>query len=519
MLSRCFKPLFVSAVAKLLYANPFLPEVLNFEREALGSETIEEEPVGSMTVSDPDRVHANTWRIVDRLTPLVKNMRHALGSRAEVREPDLLLYEDALLFFFYYRYYQRLVVATFGPREKARWGFYRDFADEWNFYFHIPGVTLPTGHVANHTFACYYQVVRAFHHIFEQIIGSSQPAARLRAAIWQSVFTHDIRRYRRTLFNRMSEFATLITGPSGTGKELVARSIALSRYVPFDDTRLGFEQDLDGLFFPINIAALPGALIESELFGHKRGSFTGAVQDKKGWLEACPPLGAVFLDEIGDLDIDIQVKLLRVIETRCFQALGESSARTHRFQGKLVAATNRNLAQAIRKNQFREDLYYRLCSDQIRTPSLRQQIDESPGVLHDLILFMSRRVAGHEAEALAREAGQWIERNLDPKYEWPGNYRELEQCVRNILIRKEYQISRPAPRLAKHDVFDEARTGNLTANELLSRYCTLVYSQTGSYEETARRLEIDRRTVKAKVNRELLKQFTTAKAAPVPRRK
>lgn len=510
---------FVSAVAKLLYANPFLPEVLDYEREALGNETIEEEPVWSMTVSDPDRVHANTWRIVERLAPLVKDMRQALVSGAEIHEPDLLLYEDALLFFLYYRYYQTLLVATFRPREKARWAFYRDFTDEWAFYFHLPGVTLPTGYVPNHTFACYYQVVRAFHHIFEQIIGSSQPAARLRAGIWQSIFTHNIRRYRRTLFNRMSEFATLITGPSGTGKELVARSIALSRYVPFDESRLAFEQDLDGLFFPINIAALPGTLIESELFGHKRGSFTGAVQDKKGWLEACPSLGAVFLDEIGDLDIDIQVKLLRVIETRSFQALGEGSARMHQFQGKLIAATNRDLAQAIRKNQFREDFYYRLCSDQIRTPSLRQQIDESPGVLQDLILFMSRRVAGDEAETLAGETEQWIEKSLDPHYEWPGNYRELEQCVRNILIRKEYQISRPPPRAPKRDVFDEARTGSLTASELLSRYCTLVYSQTGSYEETARRLEMDRRTVKAKVNRDLLNQLATARAATAAHRK
>jgi transcriptional regulator with AAA-type ATPase domain len=231
-------------------------------------------------------------------------------------------------------------------------------------FFNLPGVSFPTGHQAKHAFACYYQIVRAFHHIFAQIIGNSRPAARLRAAIWQSIFTHDIRRYRRTLFSRMSEFATLITGPSGTGKELVARSIALSRYVPFHEDRLNFQEDLTSLFFPINIAALPGTLVESELFGHKRGSFTGAVEDKRGWLEACPPLGAVFLDEIGDLEPEIQVKLLRVIETRTFQALGESHAQSRRFQGKLLAATNRNLGLAIRKGRFREDLYYRLCSDQ-----------------------------------------------------------------------------------------------------------------------------------------------------------
>jgi len=337
----------------------------------------------------------------------------------------------------------------------------------------------------------------------------------LRAAIWQSVFTHDIRRYQRALFPRMNEFATLITGPSGTGKELVARSIALSRYVPFDENRLAFVEDATRLFAPINIAALPGTLVESELFGHKRGSFTGAIQDKHGWLEACPPLGAVFLDEIGDLEPEIQVKLLRVIETRSFQPVGETNAQARRFQGKLIAATNRNLALAIRKGRFREDLYYRLCSDKIETPSLRRQIDESPGVLDDLILFMSRRVAGDEAETLARETRNWIDHHMDPHYEWPGNYRELEQCVRNILIRKEYQTARPVPRNGA-DIFEEARAGALTASDLLSRYCTLVYSQTRSYEETARRLAMDRRTVKAKMNPELLAKLSANRPGKHP---
>lgn len=506
---------FLQAVSHLVYANPFLPDILVYEREALGKDAVEEEPIWSLTVSDPDRVRANGWRIMDRLQPLLKNLRESLAAGKNASEADLVLYEDGLLYYLYYRYYQQLVLATFRPasREKSRWLFYRDFYEEWNYFFHIANINLPTGHQVRHTFACYYQIVRAFHHIFEQIIGNSRPAARLRAAIWQSIFTCDIRRYRRTLFSRMSEFATLITGPSGTGKELVARSIALSRYVPFDESRLIFEEDLTSLFFPINIAALPGTLVESELFGHKRGSFTGAVQDKKGWLEACPPLGAVFLDEIGDLDPEIQVKLLRVIETRSFQALGESQAQTHKFQGKLMAATHRDLGAAIRKGRFREDLYYRLCSDQIVTPSLRQQIDESPEVLRDLILFMSRRVAGEEAETLAIEAYDWIARHLDPRYSWPGNYRELEQCVRNILIRKEYRISRWNGRRRNTDLFGEAREGRLTANELLSRYCTLVYAHTGSYEETARRLEIDRRTVKAKVNRDLLVALQSTRQA------
>jgi len=190
--------------------------------------------------------------------------------------------------------------------------------------------------------------------------------------------------------------------------------------------------------------------------------------------------------------------------------VGEGSAQLHKFEGKLIAATNQNLERSIRKRAFREDLYYRLCSDQITTPSLRQQIDESPDVLRDLILFMARRVAGDEGDALADEAITWIEAHLGAGYAWPGNYRDLEQCVRNILIRKDYQphIAPAATRGKKSDMFDAAADGTLTASDLLTRYCTLVYAQTGSYEETARRLQIDRRTVKAKVDEALLERLT-----------
>src|SRR5205807_3458271 len=136
--------------------------------------------------------------------------------------------------------------------------------------------------------------------------------------------------------------------------------------------KLAFEADGEQAFFPINISALSPTLVESELFGHRRGAFTGAIADRKGWLETCPASGSVFLDELGDLDPEIQVKLLRVIETRTFHPVGDTASR--QFQGKLIAATNRNLAADIPKGRFREDLYYRLCSDQIATPSLAEQV-------------------------------------------------------------------------------------------------------------------------------------------------
>jgi DNA-binding NtrC family response regulator len=209
----------------------------------------------------------------------------------------------------------------------------------------------------------------------------------------------------------------------------------------------------------------------------------------------------VFLDEIGEVDVAVQVKLLRVLQTRTFQRLGDTTDR--RFEGKVIAATNRDLGAAIEAGRFREDFYYRLCSDQIVTPSLAEQLRTAPEELSTLVLAIARRAVGDaEAEGLAEEAEGWIRQHLGPDYPWPGNVRELEQCVRNVLIRGSYQPLRarnggPDARAA---FVDAVLGGALTVDELVRRYCTLVYAQTRSYQDTARRLGIDRRTARVKVD-------------------
>jgi transcriptional regulator with AAA-type ATPase domain len=500
---------FLSAVSQLAYCNPFLPERAECERAALGREYVEGEPVWSLPVEDPERPRANVWRIAARLDLLAEQLRTRLLASAQARETELVLYEDAVIHLLYNRYYPKFLEISFGQgaaKERAsRWSFYRDFLTDWQHFF-PEQISFPSRHEPIHTFACFRQIQRAFEQIFHAIIGGSLPAARLRAAVWQSIFTHDMRRYRRTLYARMSDFATLITGPSGTGKELAAQAIAQSRYVPFDDKKLLFADDTV-TFFPINISALSPTLVESELFGHRRGAFTGAIGDRKGWLETCPQLGSVFLDELGDLDPAIQVKLLRVIETSTFHPVGDTASQ--RFQGKLIAATNRDLARDIRSGRFREDLYYRLCSDQIATPSLAEQLADSPHVLRELVVYMARRIAGAEGEELAGEVTAWIEQHLERDYPWPGNYRELEQCVKNVLIRRDYKPSRSAVEDPIQQFTADLGAGRLTAEQALSRYATIVYRQTGSYEETARRLEIDRRTVKSRIDEEFLAKIAS----------
>ncbi len=497
----------LTAVARLGYANPFLPERIQAERAVLGSEFVEGEPVWSYR--DPRQgPRENVWRVYRRLEPVLEGLAARLRGGAAANEAELVAYEDAVLQLLYTRYYRSFYDAGFGAaaEDAGRWRFYGAFRADWRLYLEIDGVRFPSGHEPRHTFACFRQIQRAFEFVFRDIIGNSLPAARLRGAIWQSIFTHDMRRYRRTLYARMGEFATLITGPSGTGKELAARAIAESRYSRFDEGRLAFANDGADSFFPINISALSPTLVESELFGHRRGAFTGAVQDRQGWLETCPESGSVFLDELGDLDPSIQVKLLRVIETRTFHPVGGTAGR--QFRGKLITATNRDLPELMRRGAFREDLYYRLCSDQIVTPALAEQLADSPGVLRDLVSYMARRVAGGEGDTLAADVMRWIEGNLGAAYPWPGNYRELEQCVKNVLIRRNYRPARMADENPVEEFVLDARAGRLTADELLARYVTIAYSRLGSYEETARQLGLDRRTVKAKVRPELLARLT-----------
>jgi transcriptional regulator with AAA-type ATPase domain len=500
---------FAKAVADLSYCNPFLPERINLERAALGEAF---EDTSSVWSRQPDwqQERSNVTRLNDRNEQLVALLRQRLNNGERASPAEIDLYEDLVNYLLYQRYRKPLAELTSEssriPSKSGPVRFWKHFLTDYQQLLTVHGRPAPSIGEAAHLLACFFQIRRAFIQIFDSIVGGSLPAARLRAAVWQSLFTHDMRYCRRSLYSRMGDFTTLISGPSGTGKELVARAIGLSRFIPFDHDKQRFADDLAGSFLPLNLSALSSTLIESELFGHRRGAFTGAISDRAGWLEVCRPLGAVFLDEIGELDPNIQVKLLRVLQTRTFQRLGDTTDRV--FHGKLIAATNQDLADSIKSGTFREDFYYRLCSDLITTPSLREQLDDCPADLGNLVHFLTKRIAGDESEPLAGGIESWIVKHLGHDYAWPGNVRELEQCVRNVIIRQHYRPRSSAKPPGEKDERQQLAAafleGTLTADELLSRYCTLVYSQTRSYERAAQHLKLDRRTVKSKVDADLL---------------
>lgn len=219
-----------------------------------------------------------------------------------------------------------------------------------------------------------------------------------------------------------SNVTVLITGESGTGKELVAR--ALHKHSPRAAQP----------FIALNTAAIPKDLLESELFGHERGAFTGATRDKQGLLEAASG-GSIFLDEIGDLPLDLQASLLRFLQERVIYRVG--GTRTIAVDARVIAATHVNLPQAVAEGRFREDLYYRLSVFPIRVPPLRERKEDLP-LLTDLIFNKYAAERSPQLKGVSREALQAMAR-----YEWPGNVRELINRVRRAMVLAEQRLVMP----------------------------------------------------------------------------
>ena len=336
----------------------------------------------------------------------------------------------------------------------------------------------------------FYQIRRAYYFISKDLVGNSSSMKRLRSQLWDNIFTHDISWYVHCLWNKMEDFSTLLLGETGTGKGAAAAAIGRSGFIPFNPKTQKFEESFTRAFTSINLSQYPETLIESELFGHRKGAFTGAMEKHDGLFARCSPHGAIFLDEIGDVSIPVQIKLLQVLQERTFSAVG--SHEKLRFEGRVIAATNKPIDQLRRDGSFRDDFYYRLCSDLIVVPPLRQRIREVPSELEDLVFHLVKRICG---TGIKLPVMQILKETCGKNYAWPGNVRELEQAIRRILLTGTYagdSIAEPATE-------KPLQAGNLTARELVEKYCCDLYEIYQNYGEVARRTGLDWRTVKKNV--------------------
>ncbi|HEX9626698.1 MAG TPA: sigma 54-interacting transcriptional regulator [Acidiferrobacterales bacterium] len=348
---------------------------------------------------------------------------------------------------------------------------------------------------ALHYLALFYQLRRAYYFIARSLVGDSACMRRLRRELWDSVFSYDVRHYDRHLWNRMEDFSTLLLGETGTGKGAAAAAIGRSAFIPFDRRSQRFAASFTRTFIATNLSQFSAGLVESELFGHRKGAFTGAIDDHQGLFGLCSAHGALFLDEIGDIGVPVQIKLLRVLQERSYTPVGGHQPR--RFAGRVITATNRRLDELRRRGEFRDDLFYRLCSNMITVPPLRQRIRESGGELGQLAGTLLQRLTGEDDPAFAGRVLDDLQAGLPPDYAWPGNVRELEQALRRVLLTRRYAGEAPTAATGDTEAWlYRLRDGDLDAKGLMSGYCALLYRRHGTYEEVARRTGLDRRTVK-----------------------
>ena len=413
------------------------------------------------------------------------------GKTAGLNSEEQLLLRYGILFYAFHLFcdsYDELIIEQIKQGEKPV---------EVKFASDLLGLLGEYGFSKNDAlkfFSFFFQLRRGFYFI-SGVIGKSPSVKGLRQTLWNNIFTYDVSLYERFLWNRMEDFSTIILGKTGTGKGMAAAAIGRSGHIPFNEKKGCFSDSFSRTFLSINLSQYSEHLIESELFGHTKGSFTGAIGNHFGVFSRCSPHGAIFLDEIGDVSVTLQIKLLQVIQERMFSPVG--SHETEKFHGRVIAATNQPLQKLRKEGKFRDDFYYRLCSDTIELPSLKKRLDEYPGELKEILSAMLDRILGHRSKALTREIAEQIKKSVPPDYAWPGNIRELEQCVRQMLLKRSYTWDASKETQESVEVFQHNfQEGKLSANQLLSSYCLHLYQIHKTYEKVAQLTQLDRRTVK-----------------------
>ncbi|HET8923546.1 MAG TPA: sigma 54-interacting transcriptional regulator [Candidatus Acidoferrum sp.] len=275
-----------------------------------------------------------------------------------------------------------------------------------------------------------------------------------------------------------TQSTVLLHGETGTGKELFARAIH------------NLSPRRERTFVRLNCAAIPSGLVESELFGHERGAFTGALMQKKGRFELADR-GTLFLDEIGDISLELQPKLLRALQEREFERLG--STKTIQVDVRLIAATHRDLKSMIRNNQFREDLFYRLNVFPIEIPPLRERREDIPLLVHYFVLCHSRQMQ-KRVKSVPKQAMEALV-NAD----WPGNIRELENFIERCVILTQGDELNVARAELRRSVVSAASTFEEAERQVIIQALKAASGRIAGQGGAAERLGLKRTTLQNKM--------------------
>jgi DNA-binding NtrC family response regulator len=504
-------------ISRFHSTNPFEPAWEDLQKAALRDHY---DPAGAAPPSRGGALSENLERLTERLAPVLAVTAHNLSNGMVGNPEELALYQAAAVYGLWEQYgpeLQRLI-----DGDDVEVPFYDAFVDSHRFLFGHPGLTVPE---PGHLLALFYQARRAWYFPATKILGRSPSASAARAAIWRANMASDACAYADGLYRRMDEIPVLITGETGTGKELAAECVGWSRYIPFDAGARRFVRRYAEDFHVRNLCEVPGELLESALFGHKRGSFTGATVDTPGCFALPKAYGSLFLDEAGEIPEHVQVKLLRPFQNREYVPLGET--RPRKLLGRLIFATHRDLEERCREGKFRPDLYERMNGVHVHMPSLRRMLAEAPEEMeHYVRAFVSGKLDGPD------HVRRWTERVVSSiratRFDspWSRNLRELKNYTERYLLtdgrmstpevgvpasppaaasRPEATSPRPAgdPGAPESTCLPSsgilgprAKAGEVSFDELNRAYVTRVHVLTDQNKaETARRVGLDWRTV------------------------
>ena len=512
-------------VSPLYAICPFAPAWATLVKLALGDGyVIEAGPTGATVVVFPRNL-ALLWGLLEEgLAGVARRLQRGVVGTAE----ELELYRGAALVGLWAEFapdLQRMI-----DEDLVEASFWDRFLDRYRFLFGSLSLPVPK---PGHLLAFYYQAWRAWYFCAKYVLGWSPSAVRARRDIWHANMAVDICVYATHLYRQMDDVPVLITGPTGSGKELAARCIAWARYIPFDPETRRFARRYHEDFHVRNLCAVPAELVESELFGHVKGSFTGATADKKGLFGLSRIHGTLFFDEIGELSLLLQAKLLRPFQGREYMPVGGHDQRI--LLGRLIFATNRDLEAECAAGTFRLDLFERMNGIRIQMPSLRTMLKEMPRELHRYVrAFVGEKLDDPvQVEALAER----VVATIRPELPWDGNLRELKRYTERVLLgggvasapepesvplsaplsapvaagqsetqSRPKKTSRPPPGSAAAPMSmcapssgilgPEAKAGRVSADAAIKALVAWVHVHNGeNVAQTARITKLDRRTV------------------------
>jgi sigma-54 specific flagellar transcriptional regulator A len=315
---------FFNILSEVIFTNPFGIERTEVERLA----------TEGTSVAKPREGEHHFMALIPLVDAQLNRLRASgISVIAQVPADEQAVLRHAFLFRSYHRYVAHFDALIRTQLEQPQQSVEAAFADEATTELRAVGFRAAQ---AAHYFALFYQLRRAYYFIARALVGENTSMRSLREALWNNVFTYD-----EVLWSRMEDYSTLLLGETGTGKGSASEALGRSGQIPFDLRSRRFASSFTDAFIATNLSQFRELLIESELFGHRKGAFTGAVSVHEGLFARCREYGTLFLDEIGDVSASVQRKLLRVLQERLFAPVG--SHRQQRFAGCVVAATNQSL--------------------------------------------------------------------------------------------------------------------------------------------------------------------------------